>query len=416
MRRRAMVTRRGAVASAGAGLALALGACAAASFDVESEAAAGASGDEAAAGTAVTDSASDSDPAPADPDAAVDRLLSSLTLEQRVAQLFVVRPEDITGVGVATAAGETTRRALLEMPVGGLVYFSANLVDADQTREMLAATARYGEEACGLAPLLCVDEEGGTVSRVGGNPGFDVDNVGDMCDVGATGDADYAREVAAHVGSYLANLGFTVDFAPVADVANNPGSDTMHRRSFGSDASVVAEMVRAQVEGFAQAGVLCSAKHFPGIGGAMGDSHDSRIYSQKTVDEMRDVELLPFRAAVEADVPLVMVGHLSLPSVTGDDRPASVSREVVTGILREELGYDGVVVTDSMAMGAATDSLPAGRLGVEPLLAGADLVLMPADLQAAYQGVLDAVEAGELTEERIDVSFRRVARAKLTRL
>lgn len=416
MRRRAMVTRRGAVASAGACLALALGACAAASFDVESEAAAGASGDEAAAGTAVTDSASDSDPAPADPDAAVDRLLSSLTLEQRVAQLFVVRPEDITGVGVATAAGETTRRALLEMPVGGLVYFSANLVDVDQTREMLAATARYGEEACGLAPLLCVDEEGGTVSRVGGNPGFDVENVGDMCDVGATGDADYAREVAAHVGSYLANLGFTVDFAPVADVTNNPGSDTMRRRSFGSDASVVAEMVRAQVEGFAQAGVLCSAKHFPGIGGAMGDSHDSRIYSQKTVDEMRDVELLPFRAAVEADVPLVMVGHLSLPSVTGDDRPASVSREVVRGILREELGYDGVVVTDSMAMGAATDSLPAGRLGVEPLLAAADLVLMPADLQAAYQGVLDAVEAGELTEERIDESFRRVARAKLTRL
>lgn len=413
MRRRAMVTRRGAVASAGACLALALGACAAASSDVESEAAAGTADPD---GTAVTDSASDSDPAPADPDAAVDRLLSSLTLEQRVAQLFVVRPEDITGVGVATAAGETTRRALLEMPVGGLVYFSANLVDADQTREMLAATARYGEEACGLAPLLCVDEEGGTVSRVGGNPGFDVENVGDMCDVGATGDADYAREVAAHVGSYLANLGFIVDFAPVADVANNPGSDTMRRRSFGSDASVVAEMVRAQVEGFAQAGVLCSVKHFPGIGGAMGDSHDSRIYSQKTVDEMRDVELLPFRAAVEADVPLVMVGHLSLPSVTGDDRPASVSREVVTGILREELGYDGVVVTDSMAMGAATDSLPAGRLGVEPLLAGADLVLMPADLQAAYQGVLDAVEAGELTEERIDESFRRVARAKLTRL
>lgn len=416
-----MVTRRGAMASAGACLALALGACAAAS-SAEPEAAAGTSGDEAAAGaadpdgTTVTDGVSDSDAAPADPDAAVDLLLSSLTLEQRVAQLFVVRPEDITGVGVATVAGETTRRALLEMPVGGLVYFSANLVDADQTREMLAATARYGEEACGLAPLLCVDEEGGTVSRVGGNPGFDVENVGDMCDVGATGDADYAREVAAHVGSYLANLGFTVDFAPVADVANNPGSDTMRRRSFGSDASVVAEMVRAQVEGFAQAGVLCSAKHFPGIGGAMGDSHDSRIYSQKTVDEMRDVELLPFRAAVEADVPLVMVGHLSLPNVTGDDRPASVSREVVTGILREELGYDGVVVTDSMAMGAATDSLPAGRLGVEPLLAGADLVLMPADLQAAYRGVLDAVETGELTEERIDESFRRVARAKLMRL
>lgn len=388
------MTRRGALASAGACLALALGGCGAGA----SPGAAGGRG----AGTV-------SDRVPAD----ADEVVASMTLEQKVAQLFVVRPEAITGVGTVVAAGEATRRALLDMPVGGLIYFAANLVDADQTREMLAGAARYAEEASGLPAFLCVDEEGGTVSRIGGSPGFGVDNVGNMCEVGATGDAGRAREVAAHIGSYLRDLGFNVDFAPVADIANNPQSDTMRLRSFGETADAVAPMVAAQVEGFSEAGVLCAAKHFPGIGGALGDSHDGRIYSEKTLDQIRAEELVPFRAAIDAGAPLIMVGHLSMPAITGGDDPATVSPEVVTGILREELGYEGVVITDSMGMGAATDSLPAGRLAVEPLLAGVDMVLMPADLQAAYQGVLDAVAAGELTEARIDESVRRVVQTKL---
>ena len=345
----------------------------------------------------------------------VDRVVSGMTLEQKVAQLFVVQPEALTGVGVQVAAGEATRKALEAMPVGGICYFAANLLDADQTREMLSNTARYSEELTGLPPFLCVDEEGGTVSRVGGNPGFGVDNVGDMRDVGATGDAGRAREVALHVGTYLSALGFNVDFAPDADIASNPAG-TMGRRSFGATADVVAPMVAAQVEGFSEAGVLCAAKHFPGIGGAAGDSHDGRIYSERTLDEMRAEELRPFVAAIEAGVPFVMVGHLSTPAVTGDDDPATLSSEIVSDLLRDELGYEGIIITDSMAMGAATDSLPAGRLGVEPLLAGVDMVLMPADLEEAYQGVLDAVASGELSEERIDESVRRVVATKLERL
>lgn len=409
-----MLGRRQAVAAAGACLGLALSACA--GDDVTTGEQGGDAPGEAA--TVTEPPAADSEPA-ADPEpetaSEADRILSGMTLEQKVAQLFVVRPEAVTGVSVQTAAGEATRAALEAMPVGGICYFAANLVDADQTREMLANTQRYSEEITGLPMLLCVDEEGGTVSRVGGSPGFGVDNVGDMRDVGDAGDVDHAREVAAHIGTYLSYLGFNVDFAPVADIASNPAG-TMGRRSFGATADVVAPMVAAQVEGFAEAGVLCSAKHFPGIGGAAGDSHDGRIYSERTLDELRAEELRPFEAAIEADVPFVMVGHLSLPAITGDDDPATLSREIVTDLLRDELGYQGVIITDSMGMGAATDSLPAGRLGVEPLLAGVDMVLMPADLQAAYQGVLDAVASGELTEERIDDSVRRVIQTKLERL
>lgn len=236
-----------------------------------------------------------------------------------------------------------------------------------------------------------------------------------MRDVGATGDATRAYDVALHVGTYLADLGFNVDFAPDADVASNP-SGTMGRRSFGATAEEVAPMVAAQVRGFADAGVLCAAKHFPGIGGALGDSHDARIYSDKTLEELRLEELVPFEAAIAEDVPIVMVGHLSLPSVTGGDTPASLSHEVVTGILREELGFGGVVITDSMEMGAATSSVPEGRVAVEALLAGVDVVLMPPSFEAAYQGVLDAVSSGELDSARVDESVRRVLAVKLGRL
>lgn len=341
-------------------------------------------------------------------------IASSMTLEEKAAQMFIVKPEDITGVDVATQAGEATRAALARYPVGGLVYFAANLQNADQTASMLANTQEYAREISGLPPFLCVDEEGGTVSRVGGNPGFAIENVGDMAGIGATGDAQAAREAAKKIGEYLADLGFNVNFAPDADIANNPNSDVMALRSFGATADAVAPMVAAQVEGFSEAGVLCAAKHFPGIGGAEGDSHDASIYSNKTFDEMEAEELKPFEAAIEAGVPFVMVGHLSAPAATGSDRPASLSSAVVTGLLRDRLGYTGLIVTDALGMGAVSQLAAPADIGVEAIEAGVDLVLMPADFPAAYQGVLDAVASGRLTEARLDESVERIVRAKLS--
>lgn len=393
-------TRRQALAAAGAALAAALGACSAAP-----------GADERPSDPVEAPSA----PAPEPSDdlaRRVEEALAALTLEERVWQLFVVRPEAVTGVGVQTAAGEATRRALAERPVGGICYFGANLTDTDQTREMLANTQEYAREANGLPIFLCVDEEGGTVSRIAGNPAFGVDDMGDMRDIGATGDTEKAYDAAVYMGNYLTYLGFNVDFAPDADIASNP-EGTMDRRAFGSTADEVAPMVAAQVRGFADAGILCAAKHFPGIGGAKGDSHDQSIYSEKTLDEIRDEELRPFEAAIEEDVPFVMVGHLSMPEVTGDDDPASLSSELVTDLLRDELGYEGVIVTDSMEMGAAISSATDARIAAEALLAGVDVVLMPADLDAAYQGVIDALDAGELTEARLDESLRRILRLKL---
>ncbi|MDO4798328.1 MAG: glycoside hydrolase family 3 N-terminal domain-containing protein [Coriobacteriales bacterium] len=343
----------------------------------------------------------------------VEQLLRELTLEQKVAQLFVVTPESLTGVGTAVSAGETTRIAATNRPVGGVCYFAKNLTDPKQTKEMLRNTKNYIQDACGLVPFMCVDEEGGTVARVSENEAFGVKNPGDMSAVGATGDADQARVIARGMGSYLADLGFNVDFAPVADI-DSSGDGTMHDRSFGSTPEAVTPMVLAQIDGFRREGMLCAVKHFPGIGDAEGDSHNERIYSHRTADQMKGYELKPFEAAIKADVPMVMVGHLSCLEIgRGEgDLPASLSPAVVQGLLREDMGYDGLVITDALDMDAVTQVCAPDEVGVKALKAGADLILNPKDFARAYDGVLRAVREGTITEERIDESVRRIALEK----
>lgn len=342
----------------------------------------------------------------------VDDVVSRLTLEQKVAQLFVIKPEDIVDVGIVVAAGDATKEALQQYPVGGICYFGQNLEDPDQTREMLKNVGGYSQDLVGLPMLLAVDEEGGTVARIAGNSSFGVSNVGNMSDIGATGDTDKAKDAAETMASYLLDLGFNLDFAPVCDIVNGT-SQTMALRSFGSTADEVAPMVQAQVEGFLDKGIECCAKHFPGIGAAQGDSETEPISTDKTLDEMTSEELVPFQTAIQAGVPMVMVGHLSCPNVTGSDEPASLSSTMVTDVLRQQLGFSGVAITDSLSMGAITSTYQTTDAAVKALQAGEDLILLPQDFKTAYQGVLDAVSSGELTEDRIDESVRRVVELKL---
>jgi beta-N-acetylhexosaminidase len=343
---------------------------------------------------------------------AVARKVSSLTLEQKVAQMFFPRPEALTGMGQVTAAGDTTRKAFANIPVGGMCYFAQNLQSESQARQMLSASNQISLDEVGLPLFMSVDEEGGTVSRVGGNKGFSVENVGNMRDVGDTGDARRAYDVCKKIAGYLVPLGFNLDFAPDADIVNGT-SQTMAKRSFGTTADVVAPMVESAVRGFLDGGIMCCAKHFPGIGGAQGDSETEAITTDKTLDQLRQEELVPFERAIAAGVPMVMVGHISCPKVTGDSAPASLSRAIVTDVLRDELGFDGIIITDSLGMGAVAGLHKARDLGVAAIQAGVDMLLMTPDLTASYQGVLDAVRAGTITEERIDESVTRIVRAKL---
>lgn len=345
--------------------------------------------------------------------AAVDERIGAMTLEQKVAQLFIVTPEALVeGVSQVTQAGDMTREGVAAHPVGGIVYFAQNLLDPEQTTTMLANVKQFYADSGNVAPFVAVDEEGGTVVRVADNEAFGAQDVGDASALGSAGDTEAAKRAAEQIADYLMPLGFNLDFAPVADVVNPLRSDTMGLRSFSSDAAVAADMVRAEVEGFRDKKMLCCAKHFPGIGAAAGDSHEGAITIDSTNEELETVDLVPFRAAIEAGVPMIMVGHVSLPNIVGDSTPAPLSSAVVQGMLRDSLGYTGIIVTDSLSMGAITDYYTPAEAAVAALKAGCDIPLMPERFDEAYQGVLNAVQAGELTEERIDESLIRILAAK----
>lgn len=342
------------------------------------------------------------------------QLVSQMTLEDKIAQMFVITPNALTGYASGvTAAGDTTKEAYQSRPVGGIVYMADNLTDPEQTTTMLSNMQEIARERTGLPVFLCVDEEGGSVARIAGNEAFGVTNVGNMSDIGASGDVQNAYNAGSTIGSYLAALGFNVDFAPVADVLTNPDNQVIGQRSFGSDAQTVAGMVTSELQGLSAAGVYGTVKHFPGHGGTSGDSHDGAVSTDKTLEELMAEELVPFQSAVDGGVNFVMVGHISAPNVTGDNAPATLSKVMITDVLRGQMGYNGIVITDAMNMEAITGFYNSDKAAVLAVTAGADMILMPADYNTAYTGILNAVNDGTITEERINESVTRIVKAKL---
>lgn len=332
--------------------------------------------------------------------------ISNMTLEDKVAGLFIVTPEALTGVGTATQAGDGTRDALSEYAVGGLIYFDQNILDKEQITEMLSSTISMSKYPI----FLAVDEEGGSVSRVA-KSGIDVIQVGDMAQIGASGDASQAYEAGLNIGTYLKELGFNLDFAPVADVAVSEDS-ALGDRSFGSDTQLVAEMVSNAVDGIEGTGVSSCLKHFPGLGDTTEDTHDGRVETAKTLDEMRESDFIPFKAGIEAGADFVMVSHVTVAAVEEDAVPSSLSKTIMTDVLRNELGFQGVIVTDALNMGAISEYYTSEEAVIMAVDAGADMLLMPDDFVASYNALLTAVQEGTISEERIDESLRRIYRIK----
>lgn len=372
--------------------------------DSQSEASSGSS--------AAPESSAESESTATDRDAAIaaraQELLDSMTLEEQVYQMFIVTPETLTGVSTATRAGTTTRSALQSHPVGGLVYFAANILSPEQCTTMIANTQSYSK----IGLFIAVDEEGGRVARIGNNSAMGTTSFPSMSEIGSSGDTASAYAVGSTIGTEIAQFGFNLDFAPVADVNSNPNNTVIGDRAFGSDPDLVAEMVAAAVQGFRDSGTLCTLKHFPGHGDTDTDSHYGYTELLKTLQDLRSVEFIPFQAGIDAGADFVMVGHISVPEVTGDDTPASLSATMI-GILREELNFQGLVITDSMVMNAITDRYSSGTAAVMAVQAGVDVILEPSSLTGAVQGILSAVEDGTISEERIQESVLKILEVKL---
>lgn len=343
----------------------------------------------------------------------IQEIIDGMSLEEKAAQLFMITPEALTGVGQVTQAGEGTKSAIEEYPAGGIIYFAQNLQNPEQVRNMTEKTQEYSMERTGLPMLLSVDEEGSAVTRFGNNPQFGFDSSADMQEIGKSGDPQKAYELGTRIGSFLADLGFNMDNAPVADVLSNPENTVVKDRSFGSDCKIVSEMALAELSGLEDQGITGVLKHFPGHGATAADTHEGYAYTDASLEEMKGNELVPFIDGIEAGADVIMAGHISCPGVTGNDEPASLSEKMISGVLRKELGFDGVVITDAMNMGAISEAYSSSEAAVKAIRAGVDIILMPVDFKQAYEGVLGAVENGELTEERIDESLYRIIELKL---
>ena len=338
-------------------------------------------------------------------DEIVDACIAEMPLEDKVAGLFIITPEALTGTDVAIKAGDTTKEKLSQYAVGGLIYAKQNIKSADQLKEMISGTQGFSKY-----PLFIgIDEEGGSVSRIA-ESGL-ADNVGTMGDIGTSGDPSKAKEAGSAIAAYLSEYGFNLDFAPVADVILE-GNSIIGDRSFGSNAGDDAAMVSACVEGLQEGDVSACLKHFPGLGSTTEDTHEGMATSEKTKEDFETTDFLSFQGGIDAGADFVMVSHLSVPNITGDNTPSSLSDKMITDILRGELGFNGIVITDAMDMKAVTDYYTSDEAAVKALQAGADMILMPEDFEAAYQGVLDAVNNGTLSEERINESLQRIYRVK----
>ena len=340
-----------------------------------------------------------------------EKKLSDMTLNEKVAQLFYITPEALTGISPVTEAGAETEAAFNACPVGGLIYSEQNAVDEKQLQAMLGAVQGFALKNEDLPLFLGVDEEGGRVRRIGSNEGVEVPEIASMAEYAALG-SSAVKEAADQIGTYLNLYGFNMDFAPDADVLTNPENEVIGERSFGPDPALVSECAAAYASALQSHEIIPVYKHFPGHGGTASDTHQEAAALTEDYETLFQREWVPFRSGIDSGIQVIMAGHIALPNVTDDDLPATLSKDLIEGTLRGELGFDGIVITDALQMKAISDRYSSADAAVKALEAGCDMLLMPADFGEAYQGVLSAVQQGILSEERINESVRRILTVK----
>lgn len=342
----------------------------------------------------------------------VEKIVNNMTLEEKVGQIFMVVPEAVDKDGGSTTVfTENIEKEVEKYNLGGYILFAANIENPTQTQELINGFKKSSK----IQPFIGVDEEGGRVARIGKNSAMGVEKIEPMAQVGKSQNYERANEIGTTIGKYIKNLGFNLDFAPDTDVLTDSNNTEIGDRSFGNDPEVVGKMATEVVKGLQSENISTVLKHFPGHGGSIGNSHQGFSLSNRTEEELKKCEIVPFKTAIENGADCVMVAHMSLPNVTGDNIPATLSKKVVTDMLKTELNFKGVVFSDSMSMGAITENYGTGDACVKAVEAGIDMVLMPENLDEAYNAVLEAVKNGKISQERLDDAVSRIIKAKIQR-
>ena len=342
-------------------------------------------------------------------------ILDGMTLEQKIGQMFILNFEQLDNSQgnyyEFRSISDGMKANLDTYGVGGVVFFARNI----ETREQTALFIEELDKASHVPLFFSVDEEGGDVARIANNDNMQTTKFPSMEEVGKMDDEEYAYNMGTTIGSEIKELGFNLDFAPVADVRTNESNTEIGNRSFGDNAKLVARMVKQVVKGLQDQGISATLKHFPGHGDAKEDSHKGAVNIDNDLNRLRTVDFVPFKAGIKAGVDFIMVSHISISRVTENTVPASMSPLVMETMLREEMGFNGIVITDAMNMKSITDDYQSGEAAVLSIQAGADMLLMPYDFIEAYNAVMDAVSEGTIEEARIDRSVRLILEKKIER-
>ena len=335
----------------------------------------------------------------------VEEVLSTLSLEEKIGQMFLATPMNITGVADAKQAGSTTSAAISDYAIGGILFDESNIDDKEQFSLMIDNIRSFSK----LKMFYALCDEGGedsplSLSGIRENP------ISTQSEIATVGISE-AYSVGISKSSEFRSLGINLNLAPMADVSTN-ASSSIASRSFGDSVSEVLSLARSEFKGMNDQNVDCCVKYFPGHGDVTGDTKTTRVTSKRTKEELEENEGIIFKGLIEDGVQMIMVSHISMPEIIGDNTPSSLSSKMVTDILRTEWGFDGVVVTDYMSKNAITRFYKHADASVMAVKAGVDMIAVPGDFDKSYNGLLKAVQDGEISEERINESVIRILKMK----
>lgn len=343
-----------------------------------------------------------------------DKLISYMTVSEQVGQMLMPDIRQWNGK-VTTTVNEGLKQSLQDQDLGGLILFDKNIVDA---RQLTKLTHDLQFEAGDIPLFLGIDQEGGVVKRIPGGT-----NLPGQMALGATGDPALAEAAGKLTGEELKAFGIQVNFAPVLDINSNPDNPIIGMRSFGSDADLVSRLGLATIQGLRKSGVIAAVKHFPGHGDTAVDSHLGLPVLAHSRERLDTVELQPFRSAIDNGVEMIMTAHIAFPAVDNEQVislkdgsrvpiPATLSEKVLTGLLREELGYQGVIISDAFTMDAIAEHFGENQTVERAVSAGVDIILMPQDSAAAHQTLVQAVKSGRIPDETIHNAVKRILELK----
>lgn len=332
--------------------------------------------------------------------------ISEMSIEEKVGQLFMVEFRQDEN-GDITSINEDITEKIQKYHLGGVILFGENIKDTNQVKDFINDIKNSSP-----SPLFIgIDEEGGQVSRL--------KNCEDLTDYNIPTAAEMAEEGLDAVYKYnniigekLYELGFNVDFAPVADINTNPNNPVIGSRAFGSDSIEAGKCVEKAIEALNDNNISSGIKHFPGHGDTKTDSHYGEAKIEHDLDRLKSTELVPFEMGINSGAEFVMVGHIKTPNITDNDMPASLSKEIISDLLRQYMGFNGIVITDALNMGAISEYYSQEQVAMDFINAGGDIMLMPLDLDKYYNTILNAVKNGEIDEERINNSVERILSVK----